>query len=92
MIAQSRLTIGRWSDGLAGISARAFGAGLVQAVALCFALCAVSGSSHAQSPSRTRIQQAVDAAIRPMMAKNKIPGAAVGIIVDGPTKSRTTRS
>ncbi|GAB7522374.1 class C beta-lactamase [Paraburkholderia sp. 2C] len=35
------------------------------------------------SPARGSIQRAVDDAIRPMMAKDRIAGVAVGIIVDG---------
>src|SRR5262249_4558613 len=34
-------------------------------------------------PVHDRVQHAVDDAIRPMMEKDRIPGVAVGIIVDG---------
>lgn len=81
MIVQRRWTTHGRSDGLAGISARIIGARMAQAVMLGFAV--ASAASHAASPSQARIREAVDAAIRPMMAKDKIPGAAVGVIVDG---------
>lgn len=49
-------------------------------------LCAMSiapCTSHAGSATPDRIRHAVDEAIRPMMAKDRIPGVAVGIVVDG---------
>nr|WP_243849497.1 class C beta-lactamase [Paraburkholderia rhizosphaerae] len=48
-----------------------------------YTLCIAPLAAHAQTPARDRIQHAVDDAIRPMMAKDRIPGVAVGIIVDG---------
>ncbi|MBN3758068.1 beta-lactamase [Paraburkholderia sp. Tr-20389] len=51
--------------------------------ALLCALC-VTGVGHAAADApQERVRQAVDAAIRPMMAKDRIPGVAVGVIVDG---------
>jgi beta-lactamase class C len=47
------------------------------------ALCITSGVSRAAGAPQNRVQHAVDEAIRPMMAKNSIPGVAVGVIVDG---------
>jgi len=46
--------------------------------------CVISAASHAAAaqPANT-IRHAVDEAIQPMMAKNRIPGVAVGVIVDG---------
>jgi beta-lactamase class C len=55
----------------------------VATMSLLGALCITPGTSHADSPARDRVQHAVDDAIRPMMAKDRIPGVAVGIIVDG---------
>ncbi|WP_343225466.1 class C beta-lactamase [Paraburkholderia sp. C35] len=48
-------------------------------------LCAlgITATSHAADISRDQVQQAVDAAIQPMMARDAIPGMAVGVIVDG---------
>jgi beta-lactamase class C len=83
MIAQRRLTAAGSGDGLAAISAQTTGTRTARAVTLFCALCVASGASHAQSPQEERVRNAVDAAIRPMMAKDKIPGAAVGVIVDG---------
>jgi beta-lactamase class C len=83
MIAQRRLTAVRPVDGLAAISAQAFGTRTARAIALFCALCAAAGASQAQSSQQARVRDAVNAAIRPMMEKDKIPGAAVGVIIDG---------
>lgn len=46
--------------------------------------CMVSAASYAAAAQpANNIQHAVDEAIQPMMAKNRIPGVAVGVIVDG---------
>ncbi|HWT34961.1 MAG TPA: class C beta-lactamase [Paraburkholderia sp.] len=54
-----------------------------RAAALLCALYVVSGASQAADESQARVRQAVDAAIRPMMVRDAIPGVAVGVIVDG---------
>src|ERR1700741_1861411 len=49
-------------------------------------LCAMwmtSGASHAADATQDDLKRAVDAAIQPLMTKDKIPGMAVGVIVDG---------
>lgn len=56
--------------------------GNMRVVALLCAL-GVSGVSHAADAPQDRIRQTVDAVIEPMMAKDGIPGMAVGVIVDG---------
>jgi beta-lactamase class C len=48
-----------------------------------FALCATPSVGHAADDASNRIKPAVDAAIRPLMAKYRIAGMAVGVIVDG---------
>src|ERR1700744_6397343 len=46
--------------------------------------CMVLAASYAAAAQpANNIQHAVDEAIQPMMAKNRIPGVAVGVIVDG---------
>jgi beta-lactamase class C len=83
MVARWRFTIKVPGDGLARVAGPASGARALRATILFFAACVASGASHANSLERDRVEHAVDAAIRPMMAKDKIPGVAVGIIVDG---------
>jgi beta-lactamase class C len=55
--------------------------GLVAAIL--FAVCAIAAVSYAadDAPAPDKIESAVDAAIRPVMAKYNIPGMAVGITV-----------
>jgi beta-lactamase class C len=48
-----------------------------------FALCATPSVSHAADDTSNRIKPTVDAAIRPLMAKYRIAGMAVGVIVEG---------
>ncbi|WP_233854831.1 class C beta-lactamase [Paraburkholderia sp. HD33-4] len=48
-----------------------------------FTLYASSPAGHAAEPGTAQLQSAVDAAIRPMMAKYHIAGMAVGVIEDG---------
>ncbi|MFC0573824.1 class C beta-lactamase [Paraburkholderia solisilvae] len=45
--------------------------------------CCTPGIGHAGSLAQDRVRHAVDQAIHPMMAKDQIPGVAVGIIVNG---------
>jgi beta-lactamase class C len=47
------------------------------------AIAGVAGRAFGMAAQPASTQHAVDAAIRPMMAKNHIPGVAVGVIVDG---------
>ncbi|SEE72969.1 beta-lactamase class C [Burkholderia sp. WP9] len=51
--------------------------------ALFFTLCATAPASRAAGDTQDSIQQTVDAAIRPLMAKDGIHGMAVGIVVGG---------
>ncbi|MGH8190291.1 MAG: serine hydrolase, partial [Rhodanobacteraceae bacterium] len=44
---------------------------------------AFGSSSHAASVSRSQVTTVVEAAVRPVMAKDGIPGMAVGLTVDG---------
>ena len=53
------------------------------AAAVLFVLCATTAVSHAADNTQQKIKTAVDAAIRPVMAKYGIPGMAVGITVAG---------
>jgi beta-lactamase class C len=48
-----------------------------------FALCATPSISHAAADTQAQIKTTVDAAIQPLMAKYRIAGIAVGVIVDG---------
>ena len=48
-----------------------------------FALCATPLASHAADDTEDGIRHTVDAAIRPVMAKDGIHGMAVGIIAEG---------
>jgi beta-lactamase class C len=48
-----------------------------------FALCATAPVSHAANDTEDGIRRTVDAAIRPVMAKDGINGVAVGIIAGG---------
>ncbi|CAG4889290.1 Beta-lactamase [Paraburkholderia saeva] len=83
MVTRQRFTIGGAGSGLARVAGRAPGTLAVRRMILLAALCVTAGASHAESVERDRIGHAVDEAIRPMMAKDNIPGVAVGIIVDG---------
>ena len=98
MITRRKFTMTVSSSGLAGVAARAGGVTAVKVLSLLGAFCIAPGFSHANAavaaapaeggraaggPARSSIQRAVDEAIRPMMAKNRIAGVAVGIIVDG---------
>ena len=48
------------------------------------ALTAAAGVAHAgDAPPRADVQRIVDAAIRPLLAKNKVPGMAVAVTVAG---------
>jgi beta-lactamase class C len=51
--------------------------------AILFAVCAIAAISYAAGGAPDRIESAVGAAIRPVMAKYRIPGMAVGITVAG---------
>jgi beta-lactamase class C len=97
MITRRRFTMTVAGGGLAGVAGRARGVTAVRMLSLLGALCIVPGISHANAaagaaegaaasaggPARSSIQRAVNDAIRPMMAKDRIAGVAVGIIVDG---------
>jgi beta-lactamase class C len=48
-----------------------------------FALCAMPSVSHAADDAQNQIKTTVDAAIQPLMAKYRIAGMAVGVIVEG---------
>ncbi len=54
-------------------------------VAALFAICSITTASQAADASQDRVKDAVDAAIRPVMMKDRIPGMAVGITVAGKT-------
>lgn len=83
MRARRGITIMFGGDGLAKFAARAFGARAVPTMTLLCAMSIAPCTSHAGSATPDRIRHAVDEAIRPMMAKDRIPGVAVGIVVDG---------
>jgi beta-lactamase class C len=83
MTTRRKFTIMRWGSGLVDLAAQAFNTEAMKTATLLCALCIAPGASHAASPPGDRVQHAVDDAICPMMAKDKIPGVAVGIIVDG---------
>jgi beta-lactamase class C len=53
------------------------------AAAVLFVLCANTAVSHAADDLQQRVKSAVDTAMRPLMAKYRIPGMAVGVIVAG---------
>jgi beta-lactamase class C len=53
------------------------------ATAVLFVTCATTAVCHAADDLQHRIKSAVDTAIRPVMAKYRIPGVAVGITVAG---------
>ena len=55
--------------------------GLVAAIL--FAVCAISAIGYTADDAPDRIESAVNAAIRPVMAKYNIPGMAVGVTVAG---------
>lgn len=81
-----RFTMTVWGSAIAEVASRALGAGRLArpvAAAMLGALCATPGASHAADAPPGRVQRAVDEAIRPLMAKDRIPGVAVGIIDAG---------
>lgn len=51
------------------------------AAAVLFVLCANTAVSHAADNLQQRVKNTVDTAMRPLMAKYRIPGLAVGVIV-----------
>ena len=53
------------------------------AFAVLFVLCATNAFSYAANDPQKKIQSAVDANLRPVMAKYGIPGMAVGVTVAG---------
>lgn len=53
------------------------------AAAVCAVLCATAPFSQAADMSQDRIKSVVDQAVRTLMAKNSIPGMAVGVSVAG---------
>jgi beta-lactamase class C len=53
------------------------------AAAVLFVLCATTAVSHAADDLQHRIKSAVDMAIQPVIAKYRISGMAVGIVVSG---------
>ena len=53
------------------------------ALAVLLVLCATTAVVHAANDTQQKIKQAVDASIRPIMAKYGIPGMAVGLTVAG---------
>src|SRR5260370_35883094 len=53
--------------------------------AVLFAICATTTVSHAADDLQERVKSAADTAIRPVMAKDRIPGMAVAITVAGKT-------
>jgi beta-lactamase class C len=53
--------------------------------AVLFAICVTATVGHAADDLQERVKSAVDTAIRPVMAKDRIPGMAVGIAVAGKT-------
>ncbi|EIM99429.1 beta-lactamase/D-alanine carboxypeptidase [Paraburkholderia hospita] len=60
-----------------------FGTVSARVAAMLCAMWMTSGASHAADATQDNLKRAVDAAIQPLMTKDKIPGMAVGVIVDG---------
>ena len=59
-----------------------FGTVSARAAAMLCAMWMTPGASHAADAPQDAIKHAVDAAIQPLMTKDKIPCMAVGVIVD----------
>lgn len=81
MTVRRNLRVAASRDGLAQIAARV--ARRMAGAVMLGALSIVPAATRADTAPDARIEQAVDAAIRPMMARNQIPGVAVGIVIDG---------
>ena len=60
-----------------------FGITLALAATMFCVLCVSSAAGHAADAPLDRVRTAVDDAMRPLMAKDNIPGMAVGIMVAG---------
>jgi beta-lactamase class C len=60
-----------------------FATSLLVVTTISCALCAIPAASHADDVPQDRVRAAIDDAIRPLMAKDDIPGIAVAVTIAG---------